>query len=455
MKLRPKVFSLVLGILVVSFVVLSVPLYWYARSALEEELDKRLLTVCRIVEKDMNKDLLRVLVQEPSLSNVRATLEKELSAFAVENVMGIAVYGRDGTVLAGTHKAAPVLLQAFAETEGDLGERVSEIYELGEGDYFKAAAVTVSNPPAVVVVWAGAEFMTVIDEIAGSLLWIILITLVAAISLAVVFSRSLIRPVRALSRYARSIQRNIYSKPVDLGRNDEFGDLNRSLSDMHADIRQHEQSTKQLLSGIAHEIKNPLGGMEIYTGLLEEELSNQSDHQSYLEKITGELHHLKQIVLEYLDYARPLKGDLKKVPLESILEDAYRILMPEIKQKKVNYSLKGKGTVVGDESKLRRVFVNLLKNSVEAVDKKGSISVTLEGKDNTVGIKISDNGTGIPEENLSNIFQPYFTTQDKGYGLGLAIAKNIIDEMNGTILVESQVGKGTTFSVEIPVNRDT
>ena len=459
MKLRPKVLSLVLGILIISIALLSIPLYWYTRSALEDEMNKRLLTVCNIAANNLNKDLLNILIQEPSLSTVKETLEAELSRFITDQVDGIAIYGKGGIQLAGErkretdHPQISVLLQTLSEMEAETKSSVSEIYQLSGGEYFKAAALTIPTPqgsPAVLVAWGGAEFMTVIDQMVGSIFWIVLISVVVGASLAIVFSQSLIRPVRALSDYARSIQKNIYSDQVDLGRDDELGDLNRSLSEMHTEIQQHEQSTKQLLSGIAHEIKNPLGGIEIYSGLLKEELPKE--HQSYLGKITGELHHLKQILLEYLDYARPAKSDLKTLPVESVFEDAYRILLPEIKQKKIKYGLSGHGDVLGDESKLRRVFVNLLKNSLEAVNEEGSIRIIIQSENSRVRVEVSDDGAGISEDDIDNIFQPYFTTQDKGYGLGLTIARNIIDEMNGTIIVESEVGKGTKFTVELPGN---
>jgi len=469
MKLRPKVLSLVLGILIISFLVLSIPLYWYARSALEDELDIRLLTVCNITGRNINLNLLQILIHEPSLSNVKATLEKDLSTFLVSQIEGMAIYRDDAIPLVEVHSSdldfsqIAILLQSFAASGINNQGSVSEIYPLANGKYIKAAAIPIRvglTSPVVLIVWGGAEFMTFVDQIAGSIFWIVLISIVAAVSLAIVFSQSLIRPVKALSDYAKSIKRNIYSVPINLGRNDEFGDLNQSLSEMHTEIKQNEQSTKQLLSGIAHEIKNPLGGIEIYSGLLKEELSRGSyqkdsgEHQSYLEKITRELSHLKQIVLEYLDYAKPLKSELKPLSLESMFEDAYRILLPEIKQKKIKYTFSGDGEVVGDESKLRRVFVNLLKNSLEAVHEEGEITVNIENKDSVVSIEVLDNGAGIPEENLDKIFQPYFTTQDKGYGLGLTIVKNIIGEMNGTIIVKSTVGKGTRFILEFPRNQN-
>ncbi|MFB0515335.1 MAG: ATP-binding protein [Candidatus Neomarinimicrobiota bacterium] len=465
MKLRPRILTLVIGILIVSFLALSIPLYWYTRSALEDEMDKRLLSTARIAAGQLSGDLLLSLTREPALSAVRLALEQELASFLVDGIEGIAIYSQQGDELArqsqmkSDHPQVSVLLQNFSRIGSNVESAVSEIYQFPEGGYFKAAAIAIDtgmSPPPILVVWGGADFMTVIDQIVGSIFWIVLVSILVAVSLAIVFSRSLVRPVMQLSDYTKAIQKNIYSGTVDLGRTDELGDLNRALSEMHTEIREHEQSMKQLLSGIAHEIKNPLGGIEIYTGLLEEAFSDEAygedavEHRSYLEKVARELRHLKQIVLEYLDYARPLRSHLEPLAVEAIFEDIQRILHPEMRQKQVQYSLSGKGVVLGDESKLRRVFLNLLKNSLEAVNEKGTISINIESQDGLVSVEVSDDGVGIPETDLANIFNPYFTTQDKGYGLGLAIVKSIIDEMNGTILVKSEVGKGTKFTLSLP-----
>jgi signal transduction histidine kinase len=462
MKLRPKILSLVIGILLVAFVALSIPLYWYTRSALEDELDKRLISMAQIAAMQVRGDLLNNLVKEPALLTVRSALEQELSFFLIDGVEGIAIYSQGGDVLARANRreidipSLPVLLEMLTGMADTVTAVVSELYQLSGGEYFKAAATSIdvdAGTTPVLVVWGGADFMAVIDQMVGSVFWIVLVSVVVAVSLAIVFSRSLIRPVTDLSSYAKSIQKNIYTDKVSLGRSDELGDLNQSLAEMHTEIRQHEESMKQLLSGIAHEIKNPLGGMEIYAGLLEEALAEEAseedmaERRSYLGKVIRELSHLKQIVLEYLDYARPLKGHPEQLKLEVILDDIHRILEPEIRQKEVNYHHSGNGVILGDESKLRRVFVNLLKNSLEAVDENGTIAVTVECKDSRVSVEVSDNGRGIPKADIDKIFDPYFTTQDKGYGLGLAIVKNIVDEMNGTIIVKSEADRGTEFTL--------
>ena len=462
MKLLPKILVLVVGILLVSFTALSIPLYWYARSALEDELDKRLRSVAKMAMNGISQELVIHLTREPALQTVKAALEKELSAFDVEGIEGLAVYLHEGTRLAqwsfngGGYPQIEALYQALSAPGIHAEPTVSEIFQLPDGGYFKAAAVSFpleAEASPVLVVWGGAAFMSVIDQIAGGIFWIILGSIIVAVSMTVVFSRSLARPVRELSKYARSIQKNIHAVPMDLGRKDELGDLSMSLIEMQKEIQHNEQSMKQLLSGIAHEIKNPLGGIEIYTGLLEEELGKQlsegkgQEHLVYLEKVTQELQNLKHIVSEYLDYARPTKSHIQPVKLETIIGEVHTLLQPEMSQKGIRFESEGRGIVAADESKLRRVFMNLLKNSLAATADGGSIHVVIQRGTEAVSVDVGDTGVGIPQEDIGRIFDPYYTTQDKGHGLGLAIVKSIVDEMNGTIIVSSTVGNGATFTL--------
>ncbi len=463
MNLRPKILILVIGTMLIFFVVLIIPLYWYGRSALEEELDKHLLSAVDLAAQNANQEYIRLLVQEPAFVQVRQTLEKQLELFLVQQIEGIAVYSGDGVTLAMASRGGPVkasvlpLLQSVAKFEDHSTPRISEIYELPDGQYLKGAATTIQledQLSVMVVIWGGVEFMAQIDQLAGSVFWIILLSILVAISLSTLFSQSLIRPVHRLASYAKTIQKNIHAAPIDMGRKDELGDLNRALVDMHQEVLENEQRNKQLLSGIAHEIKNPLGGMEIYSGLLAEEFDTESTPHAYVEKINKELHHLKQIVFSYLDYARPLKSDLKRLQVDTLVEDVHQILAPEFKRKTVAFHLSGQGEITGDESKLRVVFMNLLKNSLAAVKDEGRIDIRIYNHTDALSVQIADDGAGIPKDKLEDIFQPYFSTREKGYGLGLAITQNIVHEMNGTIFASSKIGKGATFTLNFPLENN-
>lgn len=459
MKLKYKIVLLITGILIVSLVTLSFPIYWYTRSALEDELDEQLLTVLELTAHSLDKNLTSALLQEPSLKSVRRQVETSMQNAVIRKIQGIALISQDQQILAATGSPGPEaallsnIVRRALQAEPAEGV-VSDIYQLEDGAYLKTAALPLqmdARPRAVLVVYGGVEFMGYIEQLAGTIFWVSVITLLIAAGLTFVFSQSLVTPVQRLSAYAKAIQKNLHTSPVHLQRKDELGALSEALVDMHTEIKENEHRNKQLLSGIAHEIKNPLGGMEIYTGLLREDLQTDSAPQEYLEKIAASLRSLNQTVVSYLDYARPPKSEFKELEIQNIIEDVRRILQPELRHHNVQVSCRGEARIVTDESKVRRVFLNLLQNCIQAVHPgEGKITVTIRDSEEQVGLEIRDNGTGIPEQDLDRIFQPYFTTREKGYGLGLAIAKNIVDELNGSIFVDSVPGEGTRFTITFP-----
>jgi len=464
MKLRAKVILLVLGVLLISMTMLSLPLYWYTRAALEEALGDQLIRLSHIVSQNLDQEYLEAISREPHLHSVRGRIENSLMGFTTAGVEGITLYRRDGLILAEDRRnktnidqlseVLPSLLSLKVSGEAV----VSEIYEMNNGTHVKAVALPISTrgeQDVVLVIWAGAAYMQVIKQLQGSLLWIVIASVIMALAMTVVFSRSLIRPVHDLSKYAKAIQANIKSDPIQLNRRDELGDLSRSLVDMHTEIKKQEESARQLLAGIAHEIKNPLGGMEIYSGLLKAELSELphdegTEASRYLNKISTELHHLTQIVQEYLDYARPLKSVIESVSIKEVFEDVHIVLRPELTAKDQTLVLSRSATVRADRSKLHRVFLNLIQNGLAATTTGGHVEVdVLEGKD-TLDILFKDDGIGIPEADKERIFEPYFSTQDRGYGLGLTIVQSILADLGGTIVVQKSDENGTIFKTSLP-----
>lgn len=460
MKLRLKILVLVIGILVISLATLAVPVYWYTRTALEEEFNQRLLTVLRLASESVDKELLSALTSEPSLPKVRSDLAGQLQRFTQSGIRGIEIYAGEETpiVRAGSAFPEPSLFpQISLANEGGedpVRETVSEIYRIEEDRYVKFALMRfdiAGDRPVTGIIWSEVQFMSYFDQLKGSLFWITVVAIAVAVVLVILFSRTLIRPVERLAGYAKSIQKNLNTEAVHLDRKDEFGDLNRALAEMHTELRENEERNKQLLSGIAHEIKNPLGGLELYTGLLEEESGSSDEHKVYFRNISQALRNLNQTVTSYLDYARPRKSELQVLFVREVVEDVAHIIRPELDNRGIGFHINGEGRVLGDKSKLRRVMLNLLRNAMEAVSEEcGTIEVSISEKDKQVEICIEDNGSGIPASELETIFEPYYTTSEKGYGLGLPIAKNLIEEMHGTIFVESTVEEGTTFRLLLP-----
>lgn len=460
MKLRLKILILVIGILTISLATLAIPVYWYTRTALEKEFDQRLMTVLHLASESIDRELLSALVREPALTQVRSDLEKQLRRFTRDGIQGVALFSGSNQPVAQAGKPfpEPSLLPEMISSKQILTDSVqssvSEIYQIEKHHYVKYATLNFrskDNFPVIGVIWGEVQFMSYFDQLKGSLFWITLVAIAVAVVLVILFSRNLIRPVERLAAYAKSMQKNLNTTPVHLKRKDELGDLNRALTEMHTELRDNEQQNKQLLSGIAHEIKNPLGGLEIYTGLLQEELGDENHQQEYFRNISRALKNLNQTVASYLDYARPQKSELQVLSVAEVVSDVVKIIRPELDAQKIHFHFSGDEVILGDESKLRRIILNLLKNAMDAVKPgSGEISLTIVEKNQQIEVEIEDNGKGIAPEELQTIFEPYYTTSDKGYGLGLPIAKNLTEEMHGTIFVQSDQGKRTIFRLTFP-----
>ena len=234
----------------------------------------------------------------------------------------------------------------------------------------------------------------------------------------------------------------------------------KELTEMQAHLIQSEKlaSLGKLAAGIAHEINNPLGGVLIYSHLLLEDTDKNSPHYENLKKIVKETSRCKDIVKGLLEFARPKEPEMSLVNINEIVERSLSImerqaLFQNIKIKKSYVS--NLPRIVADSAQLQQVFVNIIINAAEAMNGNGilTLSTSLNGDGTFIEIKFSDTGHGIEEEDQKRLFEPFFTTKEvgKGTGLGLAISYSIIQKHQGTIEVKSEVGKGSTFNVKLPV----
>jgi two-component system NtrC family sensor kinase len=209
---------------------------------------------------------------------------------------------------------------------------------------------------------------------------------------------------------------------------------------------------------VAHEINNPLGVILGYAGYIEGKLAADDPNYKYIHEIKRESKRCKKIVQDLLSYAR--------TPQPTLEETDINVLLGQIVDFAANHTDMHHVTVVKefssglprimvDGDQLRQVAINLILNAGAAMQNGGKLVVSTDLDDNGhVNLRFSDNGGGIPSENLEKIFEPFFTTKVKGTGLGLAITRQIVEQHHGKIVIESEIGKGTTVIVKLPVNRD-
>ena len=237
----------------------------------------------------------------------------------------------------------------------------------------------------------------------------------------------------------------------------------KELTEMQAHLIQSEKlaSIGKLAAGIAHEINNPLGGILIYSHLLLEDTDKNSPHYENLKKIVKETSRCKDIVKGLLEFARPKEPEMSLISINDIAENSLSImerqaLFQNIKIKKTYTSDLPK--IVADSAQLQQVFMNIIINAAEAMEGNGilALSTSLSRDGTCIEVKFSDTGHGIMEEDKKRLFEPFFTTKEvgKGTGLGLAISYSIIQKHHGTIEVKSELRKGSTFTVKLPLTEE-
>ncbi len=217
-------------------------------------------------------------------------------------------------------------------------------------------------------------------------------------------------------------------------------------------------SIGELSAGIAHEIRNPLVSIKNSVSLLKDEPELSDEGNQLLDVMKEETNHLAAIVDDFLQFARPKKPSFHKEDLNRLLHEAVKRCQ-EWNGKEIVWVEKydeNLPKVSLDRHQIHQVITNLLLNGIDAVPEGGQVQIESKKiksrKDPSVLITISDNGAGIPEKNLPKIFQPFFSTKEKGTGMGLAICRRIIEEHHGEIMVNSKEENGTVFQVKFQIN---
>jgi signal transduction histidine kinase len=311
--------------------------------------------------------------------------------------------------------------------------------------------------------------------------WALLPTLavmLVAIVVAAILLWRFTQPIQELSTAARRVAAGDFRFHVpSAARSDEMGELSRVFNEMLAGLgrlREVESRLNQaersavvgrLASAIAHEIRNPLNYINLSLDHLRTSLApNDPQKRAVVEKLTDQLktevQRINTRITEFLHYSRPADLKMSRIDLGETVADALRIVEAQAAEGGIETRVERADDlprVVGDAESLRSLFTNLIINGVQATEGRGEggrLTVRLSAEDaRRVLVEVSDTGVGIPAENISQLFEPYFSTKETGTGLGLAIVKKVIDDHHGTITVTSNPGEGTTFTVTLPTEQ--
>jgi signal transduction histidine kinase len=213
----------------------------------------------------------------------------------------------------------------------------------------------------------------------------------------------------------------------------------------------------ELAVEVAHEIRNPLGGLELFASLLREPELTQKEREQYLDNISIGIRSLNTILSNMLSFSRQPEPVKAPVRIADVLHEIGAFMLPLMKQRDISLQevYRDRREIQADREMLRQVFTNLLLNALEALPQGGRILLGTTARRNAVAVRIKDNGIGIPEEFRGVVFTPRFTTTRKGNGLGLAIVQRIVEAHRGRVQLRSERGRGTEFILTFPMEENS
>lgn len=295
-------------------------------------------------------------------------------------------------------------------------------------------------------------------------------------ALLVVLTYTVQRPMVELQQKIAQLGKGDLNLAVSFAhRNDEIGDLGRNFNHMVRQLREsreeidrlhrtqmsraeHLATLGELATGLAHEIRNPLAGIAGVIEIVGRDLPAASPARPVVREVRQEIARINHIVTDLLQTARPHPPTVRKSDLNTTVEHAVMLGRQQALAKSVEIKLQKDPSlpeVEHDSDQIHQVLLNLLLNSLQAIDLNGKITVTVKPQSKMVAVEVADNGRGIAPEHLPNIFRPFYTTKGDGTGLGLSLARRIVEDHQGRIDVSSGVGQGTTFTVVLPLQRAT
>jgi len=211
-------------------------------------------------------------------------------------------------------------------------------------------------------------------------------------------------------------------------------------------------------AGLAHEVNTPLAGISSYAQMLIDETPSDDPRRDLLERIEIQTFRASEIVNNLLNFARFSDSDYEEINVNSLMMDTLSLLKHQLRNANIEIDLECDPTLprtIGNGGKLQQVFMNLFINAKDSMPQGGRLRLRTLERDSELFIEVRDTGTGISKEDIKRIYDPFFTTKSvgKGTGLGLSVSYGIIQEHSGRISVESELGKGTTFLVALPLRR--
>ena len=448
--------------IVLVLLISGVYLQFKLRTTLEKELGARLEALAATIAEHSDVALLTLLSPGDESGRVYKSMQARWAALAKAGQLNrIVAFNPSGRVWLDSQDrltvGEPYFRYEFDRTEIDrvltAQNSQSPLFTGQDGLLYKSGYAPLRSGTAVVGVVAvegSAASLQRVREMQSSLLQIGLFSLLLAVALSWFTSQRLTRPLQRLRRSAERLGQGDWDAAIPVSGQDEIAFLAATMEEMRRNIVQRVEQQKAMMAGVAHELRNPIGGIELFAGLIHDENPDPETRQR-AQRILKESRNLQLLVQSFLDYARPILARPQECLISECWQEAIDLVQGEPDAQTIDFHRQGDARAWVDPQHLRQVLLNLLFNAVQAMPQKnGRVELRVATAGNQCLLDLSDNGRGIPEEFREKIFTPFFSSKEKGLGLGLVMVKNLLTANNGSISLVASDAKGSTFRVILP-----
>jgi signal transduction histidine kinase len=434
-----------------------------ARRALEDELSARLVAAAKTAAAALPADRVAGLAPGDEGTRTYGHVRARLDSVARATGTRLLVVRPDRSALADSagrarigERVAALERDRLEIAQAAAGRPVASqvLFEGSDGRLHKTGYAPVADAGGRVIAVVGADGTAGSFEVLGAFRRTLATVAVAGALLgalvAALAALTVTRPLTRITEAARRIAHGDLETPLwRRKRKDEIGTLRDTIEEMRRALHARDEERETLLAGIAHEVRNPLAALDLFAGLLAEELASRPEG-AHVARIRAELAALTKVVEEFLDYARARPPVREAVDLAQLLGEVADLAQPLASERHVSVTVDGGGETRADREQLRRAAVNLVRNAVEAAPAASVVEIVARAADGEAVIEVADRGAGLSAEARERLFRPFFTTKQRGTGLGLALAKKVADAHGGTLVLEGRPGGGTVARLAIP-----
>jgi signal transduction histidine kinase len=444
------IFSLIALLLVGSMAFIS---YQFVRDIYLEQIEDQITMMNNILAHDLNANYLDYIQTDTENMAFRYYQKKLSEANSVMDLNNVFLFNSDFKILVKARdNISPARLKINRnEIDGlKMSDNVVSLpFKAEDGNWYVWGFHRLTDR-YYLGIQEGADRLVRLDSLALIFFGIAIFGLALTFFAAWLVAKAIASPINQLVKFSDEIGNGNYQSDPPTDITGELAVLNNALVNMRNGILQHQEEKEKLLAEIAHEIRNPLGGVELLAGLIKENLRNDSQNTEYADKIIKEIQGLKQQVNDFLQFSRSAPARPISLNLSNIIAEIQDLYEKQLEQKNISLIWENNITDLKfDLNHMRQILINLVSNSINVLQKKGKIWIYANSNGKQSYISVSDNGPGIAENEIKDIFEPFYSKRTGGTGLGLAICRKLCEENNARITVENNKEAGCTFSIII------